>query len=95
VERSLWRHRTFASHQFQAATFGGAVPCDPSTDDFSIHHIKVAPSVPRRERHPNERRVSTMCFDPQIQDWRFYDGSVARQLREKRREADTALRSAA
>jgi hypothetical protein len=40
------------------------------------------------------RHVFTMCFDPQIQDWRVYDGSVARQLREKRREADTALRSA-
>jgi hypothetical protein len=40
------------------------------------------------------RRVFPMCFDPQIQDWRFYDGSVAPKLREKRREADSALRAA-
>lgn len=40
------------------------------------------------------RRVFPMCFDPQIQDWRVYDGSLATQLREKRREADTELRSA-
>lgn len=42
----------------------------------------------------DSRRVFPMCFDPQIQDWRVYDGSLARQLREKRREADSALRSA-
>jgi hypothetical protein len=35
-----------------------------------------------------------MCFDPQIQDWRVYDGSLATQLREKRREAGSAPRSA-
>jgi hypothetical protein len=40
------------------------------------------------------RRVFPMCFDPQIQGWRFYDGSVAPKLREKRREADSALRAA-
>jgi hypothetical protein len=35
-----------------------------------------------------------MCFDPQLQDWRVYHGSLATQLREKRREAASALRSA-
>jgi hypothetical protein len=35
-----------------------------------------------------------MFQDPQIQDWRVYDGSLAPKLREKRREADSALRSA-
>jgi hypothetical protein len=35
-----------------------------------------------------------MCFDPQIHDWGVYDGSLAPKLREKRREADSALRSA-
>jgi hypothetical protein len=42
----------------------------------------------------DSRRVFTMTFDPQAKDWRAYDGPLSRQLREKRLEVDTALRSA-
>jgi hypothetical protein len=49
---------------------------------------------PLLDEGSDSRRVFPMCFDPQIRDWRVYDGSLATQLREKRREADRALRSA-
>lgn len=40
------------------------------------------------------KRVFTMSYDPQTEDWRAYDGPLARLLREKRQEVDAALRSA-
>jgi len=40
------------------------------------------------------RRVFTMSYDPATEAWRAHDGSLAQLLREKRLEADAALRSA-
>lgn len=40
------------------------------------------------------RRVFTMSYDPATEAWGAHDGSLARLLREKRLEADAALRSA-
>jgi hypothetical protein len=40
------------------------------------------------------KRVFTMSYDPVMEQWHAYDGPLAKLLREKRLEADAALRSA-